>query len=59
MLRRASLEERTTQLEPGQSAYHQIGYAAGNKKAGSKKIRLSLMEVPIKAKPPEGNTRGR
>jgi hypothetical protein len=33
--------------------------AADNKKAGSKKIRLSLLEVPVKAKPPEGNTRGR
>jgi hypothetical protein len=29
---------------------------SGNKKAGSEKIRLSLLEVPIKAKPPEGNT---
>jgi hypothetical protein len=29
---------------------------SGNKKAGSAKTRLSLLEVPIKAKPPEGNT---
>ena len=29
---------------------------SGNKKAGSEKTRLSLLEVPIKAKPPEGNT---
>jgi hypothetical protein len=28
-------------------------------KSRIKKIRLSLLEVPVKAKPPEGNTRER
>lgn len=55
MNRTKSLADRKQEADVSsrRNAFQRI---SGNKKAGSEKTRLSLLEVPIKAKPPEGNT---